>query len=38
MSNGGVLVERHCRLGAKVAICALELLRGNAMLTTGALE
>jgi hypothetical protein len=38
MSNSGVLVECHCRLGAKVAICALELPRGNAMLTTGTLE
>ena len=38
MSSRGVLVECHCGLGAKVAIRALELPRGDAMLTTGAFE
>ena len=38
MSNSGVLVECHGRLGAKVAICGLERARGNAVLTTGTLE
>ena len=38
MRNSGVLVECHGRLGAKVAICALELPCGNAMITAGTLE
>ena len=38
MSNSGVLVECHGRLGAKVAICGLERARGNAVLTTRTLE
>jgi hypothetical protein len=38
MSSRGVLVDCRRRLCAAVAICTLELQRGDAMVTTGTFE
>jgi len=38
MSSRGVLVDCRGRLCAAVAICTLELQRGDAMVTTGTCE
>lgn len=33
-----MLIDHHCRLGSAVAICAVEIEGGNAMLAARALE